>query len=70
MVGKGVVIKGIRRHARQRPGIVEYFHCHYFVRLEEGPPPKHYYQHHPKEPHEQLDEWVKEMRRRKILASL
>lgn len=35
-VGKGQVIKGMRRHGRSRFGIVEYFHCHYFVRLEEG----------------------------------
>lgn len=33
---KGNVIKGMRRHGRQRFGIVEYFYCHYFVRLEEG----------------------------------
>lgn len=35
-VTKGQVIKGMRRHGRARFGIVEYFHCHYFVRLEEG----------------------------------
>ncbi|KAJ8946700.1 hypothetical protein NQ318_006958 [Aromia moschata] len=70
MVGKGVVIKGLRRHARGRPGIVEYFHCHYFVRLEEGKPPKHYYQPAPKQPHEQLEDWVKKMRQRKIISSL
>lgn len=35
-VSKGQVIKGMRRHGRARFGIVQYFHCHYFVRLEEG----------------------------------
>lgn len=70
MVGKGAVIKGLRRHARKRPGIIEYFHCHYFVRLEEGTPPKHYYQNVPKEPHEQLEDWLKQMRQRKIIKSL
>ncbi|CAG9836976.1 unnamed protein product [Diabrotica balteata] len=69
-VGKGAVIKGMRRHARQRFGIVEYVHCHYFVRLEEGQPPEHYYLSHPKEPHEQLEDWLAQMRRRKITNSL
>ncbi|XP_066254148.1 large ribosomal subunit protein uL22m [Euwallacea similis] len=69
-VGKGKVIKGVRRHARGRHGKVEYFHCHYFVRLEEGKPPKHYYANHPKEPHELLEEWLQDMRKRKITNSL
>lgn len=70
LVGKGLVFKGMRRHARRRMGKVEYFHCHYFVRLEEGSPPKHYYQNVPKEPSEQLEEWLQQMRRRKIINSL
>ncbi|KAF5302285.1 hypothetical protein FQA39_LY10324, partial [Lamprigera yunnana] len=68
-VGKGVVIKGIKRHSKGKIGRIEYFHCHYFVRLEEGIPPKHYYQSAPKEPNEQLDEWLKQMRKRKITNS-
>ncbi|KAF2884099.1 hypothetical protein ILUMI_22067 [Ignelater luminosus] len=70
MVGKGEVIKGYRRHARRRFGKVEYFHCHYFVRLEEGTPPKDYYQNAPKEPQEQLANWLASMRKRKINNSL
>lgn len=66
-VGKGHVVKGIRRHARGRTGKVEYFHCHYFVRLEEGVPPEHYYTV-PKQPHEQLEDWVKHMRDRKSVV--
>ncbi|KAF5282184.1 hypothetical protein FQR65_LT02881 [Abscondita terminalis] len=69
-VGKGLVVKGFRRHARKRIGIVEYFHCHYFVRLEEGTPPKNYYINSPKEPHEQLEGWLQQMRKRKITNSL
>lgn len=69
-MGKGIVVKGFRRHARRRSGKVEYFHCHYFVRLEEGTPPKHYYQNVPKEAHEQLDNWLQMMRKRKIHNSL
>lgn len=68
-VGKGKVIKGVRRHARGRVGTVEYFHCHYFVRLEEGTPPEHYYTP-PTQPHEQLQDWLKQMRSRKITNSL
>ncbi|KAK4886400.1 hypothetical protein RN001_002671 [Aquatica leii] len=70
IVGKGLVVKGFRRHARKRVGIIEYFHCHYFVRLEEGTPPKNYYFHSPKEPHEQLEAWLTQMRKRKITNSL
>ena len=36
-------MKGMRRHARGRFGMVEYKYMHYFVRLEEGPPPKKYF---------------------------
>ncbi|XP_060532475.1 large ribosomal subunit protein uL22m isoform X2 [Cylas formicarius] len=68
-VGKGPVVKGVRRHARARMGIVHYVYCHYFVRLEEGPPPKYYYAA-PKRPHEQLENWLEQMRRRKITNSL
>lgn len=51
--------------------MVQLQHCHYMVRLEEGPPPKHYYYHRrPKTPQELLDEWVAELRGRKIINSL
>ncbi|XP_030759939.1 39S ribosomal protein L22, mitochondrial [Sitophilus oryzae] len=69
-VGKGKVIKGMRRHGRGRYGIIEYVHCHYFVRLEEGLPPENYYLHTPKQPQEQLEDWLKQMRSRKIIGSL
>jgi len=49
---------------------VEYKHCHYFVKLEEGKPPKQYYLPHPKTPDEQLEEWLEGMRKRKITNSL
>jgi len=68
--GKGRVIKGVRRHAKRRRGRVEYKHVHYFVRLEEGTPPKHYYLPHPKTPEQQIDSWVEEMRKRKVINSL
>uniref|UniRef100_A0A182MZI4 Large ribosomal subunit protein uL22m n=1 Tax=Anopheles dirus TaxID=7168 RepID=A0A182MZI4_9DIPT len=68
--GKGRVFKGIRRHARGRTGEVEYKHCHYFVRLEEGTPPAHYYQPAPKTGEQQLAEWEASMRKRKVINSL
>lgn len=49
--------------------MVEYKHCHYFIRLEEGTPPEHYYIP-PKKPQEQLEDWLQQMRRRKITNSL
>lgn len=67
---KGQVFKGIRRHARSRHGRVEYKHVHYFVTLEEGEPPKHYYQPYPLEPEQQIDKWIGEMRNRKVISSL
>lgn len=68
---QGIVIKGIRRHAKARPGIVHYRHCHYFVRLEEGSPPKHYFLDRvEKTTQEHLSEWIGEMRQRRIPGSL
>ncbi|XP_030382221.1 39S ribosomal protein L22, mitochondrial [Scaptodrosophila lebanonensis] len=69
-VGKGRVFKGIRRHGRGRFGRVEYKHCHYFVRLEEGEPPEHYYLPEQQTPQQQYDHWQEQMRSRKIINSL
>lgn len=41
---KGLVVKGIRKHARQRYATMSYFHTHFYVRLVEGKPPEHYYE--------------------------
>ncbi|XP_017886750.1 39S ribosomal protein L22, mitochondrial [Ceratina calcarata] len=67
---KGAIIKGIRRHSRGRPGIVHYRYCNYYVRLEEGKPPKHYYQPAPQSGEELLKEWMDQMHNRKIINSL
>jgi len=67
---KGIVIKSARRHARGRMGIVHYRYCHYFVRLEEGSPPKHYSLPYPKTGKELLNDWLKKMHMRKIPNSL
>lgn len=68
-VGKGIVIKGIRRHARMRMGVVQYKYCHYFLRLEEGTPPKDYY-NRIVTPEQQLNQWLEEKRQRRIYNSL
>ncbi|XP_078051021.1 mitochondrial ribosomal protein L22 isoform X2 [Augochlora pura] len=67
---KGVVVKGVRRHARGRAGEVRYKYCHYFVRLEEGKPPKDYYLKNPPSGEELLDEWMQQMKQRKVYNSL
>jgi len=68
---KGMVVKGIRRHAKMRMGVVRYFHCHYMVRLEEGPPPKDYYlEKQTKSTQVHLSEWLDDMRQRRIPGSL
>lgn len=66
-VTKGMVIKGMRRHARRRFGTVRYRYCHYFVTLEEGEPPEHYYPHtrHLTGP-EMLQQWMEDLRKRNI----
>lgn len=68
---KGIVMKGVRRHAKGRFGMVHYVHTHYFVRLEEGSPPAHFYlETAPKTTNTLLSEWVDEMRQRRIPGSL
>ncbi|XP_055300855.1 39S ribosomal protein L22, mitochondrial [Sitodiplosis mosellana] len=67
--GKGYVLKGIRRHAKRRIGRVEYKYCHYFVRLEEGKPPKDYYRNQVT-PEQKLEKWLEDKRKRKIYNSL
>ncbi|KOC62734.1 39S ribosomal protein L22, mitochondrial [Habropoda laboriosa] len=67
---KGVVIKGMRRHAKLKLGVVHYRHTNYYVRLEEGNPPKQYYIRANKTGEEMLKEWMENMHVRKINNSL
>ncbi|RZF38480.1 hypothetical protein LSTR_LSTR006075 [Laodelphax striatellus] len=71
-VGKGLTIKGMRRHAKMRVGVIKYRYCHYLIRLEEGKPPAkgEYYWHGPNDGPSLLDDWLAMMRRRKIISSL
>lgn len=69
---KGVVFKGMRKHARMRFGEVRYFHCHYFVKLVEGDPPVNYQrpvqQNFPtvEESEQKLKEYIDGLRKRRI----
>lgn len=67
---KSLVIKGMRRHAKARVGEVRYKYCHYFVRLEEGKPPKDYYVRDSTDGDVMLRDWMDQMHRRKIHGSL
>ncbi|KAL3879527.1 hypothetical protein ACJMK2_031821 [Sinanodonta woodiana] len=66
---KGIVIKGVRKHAKRRFGEVRYKFCHYFVRLREGRPPKHYLPP-PMTGYEKMEEYIREQRARRIAFSL
>jgi large subunit ribosomal protein L22 len=48
-----------------RFGEIRYFHCHYFVRLVEGLPPKDYYGTN-KTGNEKLKEYIDNLRARRI----
>lgn len=67
---KAFVVKGLRRHAKGRTGEIRYTFCHYFVRLEEGKPPKDYYKLGHKNADELLEDWKLHMRNRKISNTL
>uniref|UniRef100_A0A8D8RAF9 Large ribosomal subunit protein uL22m n=1 Tax=Cacopsylla melanoneura TaxID=428564 RepID=A0A8D8RAF9_9HEMI len=67
---KDLVIRGLRRHARHRMYKLDYKYCTYFVRLEEGKPPKNYYYAGLQTAPEKLEEWLTTVRRRKISSSL
>lgn len=67
--GKGLVIKGVRKHARMRFGIVRYFYCHVMVKLTEGDPPDHYYAPK-KDGNDRLKDFYDELRSRKIHQGL
>ncbi|BES99959.1 ribosomal protein, L22 [Nesidiocoris tenuis] len=67
---KGPVVKGLRRHARMRFGVVEYRYSNYYVRLEEGKPPENYYGRPSREREVLLNEWLDKIKSRKITHSL
>ncbi|ESO89431.1 hypothetical protein LOTGIDRAFT_125208 [Lottia gigantea] len=69
LVGRGIVHQGIRFHTRGRAYRLKLRHANYFVRLREGKPPKHYYPP-PPTGNEKLEEYIQEMRSRRIKNEL
>ncbi|KAG9509006.1 39S ribosomal protein L22, mitochondrial, partial [Fragariocoptes setiger] len=65
---KGLVVKGLRKHARMRFGIINYFYVHLQLKLTEGLPPKDYYLPE-KDGNDLLKDYYKELRDRKLLLT-
>lgn len=64
---KGLVIKGVRKHAFYRMGEIRYFYLHFYVKLVEGPPPKeYYYDPNPKTGEEKLKKFIDDHRSKQI----
>lgn len=68
-VGKGQTVKGLRKHRGPRYGIIRYRYVHYFVRLQEGKPPKDYYPP-PETGYEKMETYIKDQRSRRIWRGL
>ncbi|XP_059474253.1 large ribosomal subunit protein uL22m [Neocloeon triangulifer] len=68
-VSKGQHFKGLRRHARMRMGEVRYQYNHYYVRLQQGPPPEHRFKPKPTG-EEMLQKWIQKMRDRHVQISI
>lgn len=68
---KGLVLKGMRKHAFYRMGEIRYFYLHFFVKLVEGQPPKEfYYDPNPKTGEQKIQKFIDDMRSRKIEYTL
>ncbi|XP_044137126.1 39S ribosomal protein L22, mitochondrial isoform X2 [Bufo gargarizans] len=65
--GKGTYLKRIRIHGRGRFGIMDKVHCHFFVKLVEGPPPP---KEEPLTGFQQAKDYVQQLRNRTIIHSL
>lgn len=62
---KGLVIKGLRKHARMRFGVVNYFYSHVMLKLTEGEPPQDFYKPQ-KDGNDHLKDYFDKLRSRKI----
>uniref|UniRef100_T1IIB9 Large ribosomal subunit protein uL22m n=1 Tax=Strigamia maritima TaxID=126957 RepID=T1IIB9_STRMM len=63
---KGHIFKGLRRHSRARWGEIRYNYMHYYVKLQEGLPPKHYCDTYQRDGNEKLEEFLKNHRQKFI----
>lgn len=68
-MGKAHTVKGFRKGARMRFGIVNYRYSHFFICLREGSPPVHYYPP-PETGHQKLEQHIKSLRDRTIIRAL
>ncbi|CAG5134441.1 unnamed protein product, partial [Candidula unifasciata] len=68
-VTKGIVVKGVRKHARGRKGIIHYRYTNYYVRLREGKPPEHYYAPE-KTGNELMADYIRKHRQKEIFFGL
>jgi len=68
-VRKAKTVYGLRRHAKGRFCRIHYRYTHYFLRLREGRPPKHYYPPRPTG-HEMVEGTLAGLRARTIQGSL
>ena len=67
---RGAVVKGFRRFSRGKMATVEYNYSDYFVKLEEGRPPKDYYEwRRNRSPEEMLQNYIEDHRRKNIPLS-
>lgn len=66
---KGLVIKGLKKHARMRYGTICHFYCHMMFKLTEGEPPQHYYRP-AKDGNDMLKDFYDGLRSRKIEQGL
>ena len=66
---KGVFIKGMRKHAFYRMGVVTYYHTHVLVHLVEGPPPADYDLYNFTN-RQKLNHYLDDLRRRNVKFSL
>ncbi|CAD5118842.1 DgyrCDS7520 [Dimorphilus gyrociliatus] len=69
-VERGLIVKGIRKHARMRFGTIHYRYTNYFVKLQEGNPPKDYYTPVDPSGKEKYEEKMKNLRKRTIIFGL
>lgn len=65
-----LIMKGFRKHARMRMGIIRYRYSDIFIRLEEGKPPENRARFAPFGGYNMMDEYVQKLRDRRILYGL
>lgn len=66
---KGLMIKGIKKHARMRFGKINHYYVHLMIKLTEGDPPVHFYRPE-KDGNDLLKDYYDELRSRKIPQGL